>query len=281
MHEVGLRRLPTLCWWGAESAQADLELSWPRLQSSLISPRPAWCWLPIRLTIRFALGGDLCSMRNMSAAKRRLPAAVLDEIIRQVVAVAQPDRIVLFGSAARGDMGPDGDVDLWVFESDVPHRRRLAQRIHQAFFGLAVPIDVIVVTPDDTAAFGGKVGTIIEPALREGREVHAGLCPPIEFAVACPRIPTMNRRAEISRPVNGAGKKRRRSVGCVRFQRAPALSPGTRARVRKRPGALWRAKHLCRLIAFSAACWASKHRSSHKTSGRSRSYWYSFVTGAR
>ena len=65
------------------------------------------------------------------------------------------------------------DVDLLVVKSGVPHRRRLAQQIHQAFFGLGVPIDVIVVTPEDIGAFQHKVGTIIEPALRQGREIYA------------------------------------------------------------------------------------------------------------
>jgi predicted nucleotidyltransferase len=109
----------------------------------------------------------------MGTTQRQLPPAVLDEIVRRVVAVAHPDRIVLFGSAARGEMGPDSDVDLLVVKSGVPHRRRLAQQIHQAFFGLGVPVDVIVVTPEDIRAFSNKVGTIIEPALREGREVYA------------------------------------------------------------------------------------------------------------
>jgi predicted nucleotidyltransferase len=99
-------------------------------------------------------------MTKREGARRQLAPAVLD-------------RIVLFGSAARGDMGPDSDVDLLVIKSGVPHRRRLAQQIHQAFFGLGVPIDVIVVTPEGVCAFDGKVGTIIEPALREGREVYA------------------------------------------------------------------------------------------------------------
>jgi predicted nucleotidyltransferase len=105
---------------------------------------------------------------------RELPAATLADILRRVVAVAPPDRIVLFGSAARGDMGPDSDVDLLVVESGVTHRRRLAQQIHQAFFGLGIPVDVVVVTPEDVLAYRDKVGTIIEPALREGREVYAG-----------------------------------------------------------------------------------------------------------
>jgi predicted nucleotidyltransferase len=42
---------------------------------------------------------------------------VLDEIVRRVVGVAQPEKIILFGSAARGEMGPNSDVDLLVVRS--------------------------------------------------------------------------------------------------------------------------------------------------------------------
>lgn len=53
------------------------------------------------------------------------------------------------------------------------HRRRLAQQIYRSLFGIPVPVDVIVVTPEDVNAFRDKVGTVIGPALREGREVYA------------------------------------------------------------------------------------------------------------
>lgn len=99
--------------------------------------------------------------------------AVLEEIIRRVVAVAQPDRIILFGSAARGGMGPDSDIDLLVVKSGVEHRRRLSQRIHRNLFGVAAAVDVVVVTPEDIEEYRDAVGAIIRPALRDGREIYA------------------------------------------------------------------------------------------------------------
>lgn len=96
----------------------------------------------------------------------------LEEVVRRIVAVAQPERIILFGSGARGERGPNSDLDLLVVKSGV-HRRRLAQTIYRHLFGIPVPVDIIVVTPEDVSAFRGKVGTIIEPALREGRVVYA------------------------------------------------------------------------------------------------------------
>jgi uncharacterized protein len=97
---------------------------------------------------------------------------VLAEVVRRIVEVANPDRIVLFGSSARGEMGPDSDLDLLVVKSGVPHRRRLAQQIYRRLLGLTVPVDVIVVTPEDVEQSRDKVGSIIGPALLEGRVVY-------------------------------------------------------------------------------------------------------------
>jgi predicted nucleotidyltransferase len=99
--------------------------------------------------------------------------AVLDEILRRIIEVAQPDRIILFGSAARGQMGPDSDIDLLVIKGGIASRRALAQQIYLHLFGVPTPVDVIVVTPQDVERFRDKVGSIIGPALREGKEVYA------------------------------------------------------------------------------------------------------------
>jgi len=98
--------------------------------------------------------------------------AHLDAVVRRIVEAAHPERIVLFGSAARRESGPDSDLDLLVVKAGV-HRRRLAREIYRALFGIPVPVDIIVVTPGDVQAFRGKAGTIIDHALHEGRELYA------------------------------------------------------------------------------------------------------------
>jgi predicted nucleotidyltransferase len=109
----------------------------------------------------------------MSSGQLSGAHSYLAEVVRRVVKVAQPDRIILFGSAARGDSGPDSDLDLLVVKSGPIHRRAVARQIYRALLGVPVPVDVIVVTPEDVRAFRDKVGTIIGPALSEGREVYA------------------------------------------------------------------------------------------------------------
>lgn len=112
-------------------------------------------------------------LRSVDMATSNIPdSAILVEVIRRIVEVADPDRIMLFGSAARGQMGPESDLDLLVVKSGVPHRRRLAQQIYRRLLGLTVPIDVIVVTPEDVERYRDKVGPIIGPAIEEGRVVY-------------------------------------------------------------------------------------------------------------
>ena len=98
--------------------------------------------------------------------------AVLDEIIRRIVEAAQPEKIIMFGSAARGEMGPHSDVDLLVIKSGA-HRRRLAQEIYMNMMGAGQAVDVIVVTPEDVERYKDSFALVIEPALREGKVIYA------------------------------------------------------------------------------------------------------------
>ena len=95
----------------------------------------------------------------------------LHEIIRCIVEVADPERIILFGSAARGEMGPNSDVDLLVVKSGV-HRRKLAMEIYRNMTGEGYPVDVIVVTPEDIECYGKCHALVIKPALKEGKVVY-------------------------------------------------------------------------------------------------------------
>ncbi len=97
--------------------------------------------------------------------------ATLDEVIRRVVEVAQPERIILFGSAARGEMGPHSDVDLLVVTGGV-HRRAMAGRIYRRLVGVGTPVDVVVVTSEDVERYGESHALIVKPALREGSVVY-------------------------------------------------------------------------------------------------------------
>jgi len=102
---------------------------------------------------------------------RTVSPHVLDEIVRRIVKVADPDKIILFGSAARGEMGRHSDVDLLVVKSGCVHRRKLAQEIYKSLLGVGLSVDVVV-TPEDIERYRDAIGLVIEPAVREGKVVY-------------------------------------------------------------------------------------------------------------
>ncbi len=97
----------------------------------------------------------------------------LDEIVRRIVEVAQPERIILFGSAARGEMGPNSDVDLLVIKSGEYDKYALTGAIYKRLHGVGEAVDVIVVTPEEVERYRESPALVIAPALREGRVVYA------------------------------------------------------------------------------------------------------------
>ncbi len=97
---------------------------------------------------------------------------ILDRLIQTVVTSVRPLRIILFGSAARGEMGPDSDLDVLVVMPQGTHRRKTAQRLYRQMGGLGMPFDIVVATPDDLELHQSNPGLIYGTILREGKEVY-------------------------------------------------------------------------------------------------------------
>ena len=97
---------------------------------------------------------------------------LIAEMVRRIVTRFNPLKVILFGSHARGDAGPDSDVDLLVVLPPNGSRRQQAIEIDVALSGIRLPVDVIVVTPDDIVRDRDIPGTVVRPALREGRVLY-------------------------------------------------------------------------------------------------------------
>ena len=95
-------------------------------------------------------------------------------MVARIVARFAPDRIIVFGSLARGETGPDSDIDLLVVMRLIDgSRRSTAVAILQELAGFEAPKDVVIVTPEEFATGRDLVGTVVFPAVREGRELYA------------------------------------------------------------------------------------------------------------
>jgi len=96
----------------------------------------------------------------------------LSRLVARIVETVQPRRIILFGSAARGQMGAHSDVDLLVVMPDGIHRRRTAQAIYLSLNGTGIAKDIVVVTESDVRMYGDNPSLVLFPALQEGREIY-------------------------------------------------------------------------------------------------------------
>ena len=109
--------------------------------------------------------------------KRALSDDLLREIVARIVLVAEPECIFLFGSAARGEMGRNSDVDLLVIKRGPFDYAQLAGDIYVHLHGVGQAVDVVLVTPEQVEQYRDTHCLIIAPALREGREVYRARAP--------------------------------------------------------------------------------------------------------
>ena len=97
---------------------------------------------------------------------------VLEEIVRRLVAEVDPDRIILFGSRARGDAKPDSDVDLLLIKDSNEPPHRLVVRAYRALRGLGIPKDILWRTPAEIIEWSGVRNYVTTEALREGKVLY-------------------------------------------------------------------------------------------------------------
>jgi predicted nucleotidyltransferase len=97
---------------------------------------------------------------------------LLNEVVRRVLTVARPDRIILFGSAAAGQMTKDSDIDLLVVEPEPVNTRDRSVRIRRALGDVQYPVDVIVMSSERFEETKNIIGGIAYPARKYGRVLY-------------------------------------------------------------------------------------------------------------
>jgi predicted nucleotidyltransferase len=95
------------------------------------------------------------------------------EIVRRILSAAKPDKIILFGSGASGQMTADSDIDLLIVTADPGDRRKESVRLRRLLSGLGYPFDVIVISTEWFEESKGVIGGIAYPANKYGRVIYA------------------------------------------------------------------------------------------------------------
>ncbi len=101
-----------------------------------------------------------------------LPTEILNEIVARVCSASSPDRIILFGSAASGQMNRDSDVDLLILTAESRPLRQIQSDVRMALFGLELPVDLVVMRPEQFESSKDVIGGIAYPAAQSGKVVY-------------------------------------------------------------------------------------------------------------
>ena len=106
--------------------------------------------------------------------KRTKPAVTtqIGRMVKRIVERFDPEQVVLFGSHARGEAGPDSDVDLLVVMPVEGSKREKRIAIGVSLSDFGVPLDIVLSTPEELESRRRIPGTIERPAMQEGKVLY-------------------------------------------------------------------------------------------------------------
>ncbi len=103
----------------------------------------------------------------------QLTQDILNRTLSVIVETAHPLKVILFGSADRGEMGPDSDLDILVVVPSGTHRRNTVKSIYRNLVGTGFAADIVVATEKDIEEYGDNIGMVIKPAIEQGSTLYA------------------------------------------------------------------------------------------------------------
>ena len=102
----------------------------------------------------------------------QIDAKLIDGVVRRVVETIRPEKIILFGSRARGDAQPDSDLDLLVIADSTQPRYRRSALLYGALSDILAPMDILVYSPEEVEEWKNVRQAFVTTAVREGKVLY-------------------------------------------------------------------------------------------------------------
>ena len=101
----------------------------------------------------------------------------IHKIISIIVSLASPDKIILFGSYARGDNNEKSDIDLLIVKKDLKNGREISGSIYKAFLEneIGIPVDLLTIDYKRYIELGNEIGYIYGTIMKEGKVIYGSL----------------------------------------------------------------------------------------------------------
>jgi len=99
---------------------------------------------------------------------KTIDTEIIDEIVKKIVDNNNPQKIILFGSYATESFDINSDIDLLIIkEMDEPRHKR-GKKIRKHLRGMGIPIDIVVLTPDEVEEYKNVTNSLVSNAIQEG-----------------------------------------------------------------------------------------------------------------
>jgi len=98
----------------------------------------------------------------------------LDQIVNIIISSVDPDKIILFGSYARGDYGKNSDIDILILKKGLKNEREITNNLYMDFFNkkILMPIDILAIDYDNYNKLSNDIGYIYKTIKQEGKILY-------------------------------------------------------------------------------------------------------------